>query len=87
MRLEVKTDNQIFLNRISSVLVLSGILFFAAVFVNISLKISTISKYYQINYRCKLLFVEKSSFNFKKLSRLTKLTNKQKIWDFCKEIQ
>ena len=87
MRLEVKTDNQIFLNRISYVLLLSGMFFFAALFVNTSLKLSTISKYYQINYRCKLLFVEKTSFNFKKLSRLTKLSNKQRIWDFCKEIK
>ena len=29
--------------------------------------------------------VEKSALNFKKLSRISNMKGKQKIWEFCKE--
>ena len=53
---------------------------------NISLKLSTIARFYEINYFCNLLSIDKSSFNFKKLSKLSNEQSKQKIWDLCREI-
>ena len=52
---------------------------------DISLKLGKISKYYQIEYNCSLLSVEKSTSNFKKLSKLSKLKSKQQIWEFCRD--
>ncbi len=53
---------------------------------NISFKLTTIKRFYEINYFCKLLSVDKSSYNFKKLSKLSKQKSKQKIWDLCREM-
>tara|TARA_B100000579_G_C22264421_1_gene590911 strand:- start:165 stop:437 length:273 start_codon:yes stop_codon:yes gene_type:complete len=52
---------------------------------NISLKLSNISKHYEINHLCRLLRVDKSSSNFKKISKFTKLKNKEKIWELCRD--
>ena len=52
---------------------------------DIALKLAIISRHYQINDNCRLLTVEKSSSNFEKLSSLSKLKSKQKIWEFCRE--
>ena len=59
---------------------------FLLIIVSISIKLGKISKYYEINYLCKLLTIEKKTFDFKKLSKLTNETNKQKIWNLCQEI-
>ncbi|MAJ90419.1 MAG: hypothetical protein CMD08_03995 [Flavobacteriales bacterium] len=53
---------------------------------NIAINLGKISSYYEINYLCKLLIIEKSSSNFKKLSKLTKQNTKQNMWDLCREI-
>ena len=53
---------------------------------NISFKLTTIKRFYEINYFCKLISVDKSSYNFKKLSKLTNQKNKQKILDLCREM-
>lgn len=53
---------------------------------NISFKLTTIKRFYEINYLCKLISVDKSSYNFKKLSQLTNQKSKQKIWDLCREM-
>ena len=82
MRFEVKTDQRRFSEYFSvTVLLIFGVLFF-----NLAFSLQKISRYYEINYFCKLILVEKSSYNFKKLERIINQKNKQKIWDFCKLI-
>ena len=86
MKFEIKTDQNRFSDKFSLSFSLSIITFFVFLFTNISLNINKISKYYEINYLCRLIIVDKTQGNFKKLSKLTKQTNKQKIWDFCREL-
>ena len=86
MKFEVKTRNDDLLK--SSFYIFLAFAFFSFTFIlsNISIKLGKISKQYEINYLCNLLIVEKSSLNFKKLSKLTNQTSKNKMWDLCKEI-
>ncbi len=86
MKLEVKTQNDDFTKSSFSFFLSFVILSFIILFANLSIKLGTISRYYEINYLCKLLTIDKSSNNFKKLSKLTNQTSKQKIWDLCREI-
>ena len=86
MKFEIKTDQNRFSDKLSLSFSLSIVTFFVFLFTNISLNINKISKYYEINYLCRLIIVDKTQGNFKKLSKLTKQTNKQKIWYFCREL-
>ena len=86
MKLELKTENKNYSNSLASFLRTSFKLALIIIFCDISFKLGIISRYYQIDYNCKILSVEKSSSSFKKLSRLSDLKNKQKIWEFCKEV-
>ena len=86
MRLEVKTDQRKFSEYFSEIFLVSFVLFLGVLFFNIVLSLQKISRYYETNYLCKLILVEKSSYNFKKLERIINQKNKQKIWDFCKLI-
>ena len=85
MKFELKTESEQYSKSFSHAL--STFLKFGLIiiFCDIAIKLGTISRLYQIEYNCKLLFIEKSKPNFKKLSRLFNLQNKQKIWEFCKE--
>ena len=85
MRFEIKTDQNRFSDKLSLSFAISIITFFAILFTNISVNINKLTIYYEINYLCRLILVDKSQSNFKKLSNLTKQLNKQKIWDFCRE--
>ena len=85
MKFEIKTDQNRFSDRLSLSLAISVITFFAILFTNISFNLNKLTSYYEINYLCRLILVDKSQSNFKKLSKLTKQLKKQKIWDFCKE--
>ena len=85
MKFEIKTDQNRFSDKLSLSFSLSIITFFVFLFTNISLNINKISKYYEINYLCRLIIVDKSQGNFKKLSKLTNQIKKQKIWDICRE--
>ena len=85
MKLEIKTDQNRFSDKLSLSLAISIITFFAVLFTNISFNLNKLTSYYEINYLCRLIIVDKSQSNFKKLSKLTKQLKKQKIWDFCKE--
>ena len=85
MKFEIKTDQNRFSDKLSLSLAISIITFIAIIFTNISLRINKLTRYYEINYLCKLIIVDKSQSNFKKLSKLTKQIKKQKIWDFCRE--
>jgi len=85
MKFEIKTDQDRFSDKFSLSFAISIITFFAILFTNISLNINKLTRYYEINFLCRLILVDKSQSNFKKLSKLTKQLKKQKIWDFCKE--
>ena len=86
MKFEVKTQNDEIWKSSSSVLYSVAILSFIVVISNISIKLGTIARHYEINYLCKLVTLDKSSRNFMKLSKLTNQNNKQKMWDLCREI-
>ena len=86
MKFEVKTQNDDLWNSSFSFLLIFALLSFIVILSNVSIKLGTISRYHEINYLCRLLTIEKSSYNFKKLSRLTNLNNKPKMWDLCREI-
>ena len=86
MKFELKTDSEhyaksfehLFRTIISTALII--------ILCDVSLKIGIISRHYQIYYNCKLLSVEKSKSNFKKLARFSDLKSKQRIWEFCREV-
>ena len=84
MKFELKTEKDYFNSSFLSIFLTILIIFLIVLISNISIKLGTISKNYEINYLCKLLTIEKSSTNFKKLSKISTLTSKQKIWDLCK---
>ncbi len=85
MKFELKTENEKYSNSFSNVIRTIFFISFIIIFCDLSLKLGNISRHYQINYNCKILSIEKSATNFKKLSSLSKLKSKQRIWDFCKE--
>ena len=86
MKFEVKTQNDDLWKSSFSVLLSIALFSFIVVLSNISIKLGAISRHYEIKYLCNLLTIEKSSLNFKKLSKLTNQTSKQKMWDLCREI-
>ena len=86
MKFEVKTQNDDLLKSSFFVFLSMTILSLIVVLSNISIKLGAISRYYEINYLCNLLTIEKASLNFKKLSNITNQNNKQKMWDLCREI-
>ena len=86
MKFEVKTQNDDPWKLSFSFLFFISLFSFIAILSNISIKLGPISRQYEINYLCNLLTIEKSSLNFKKLSKLTNQNNKQKMWDLCREI-
>ena len=86
MKFELKTEKE---NYSKSFLHFFGIFFFLTLIIilsDVALKLGIISKNYEINYLCRLLTVEKTATNFKKLSRLSNLKSKQQIWKFCIEV-
>ena len=86
MKFELKTEKE---NYSKSFLQFFGIIFFLTLIIilcDLALKFGVISKNYEIDYNCRLLSVEKSTTIFKKLSRLSDLKSKQRIWEFCKEV-
>ena len=86
MKFEVKTQNDDLWKSSFSILLSLALLSFIIILSNISIKLGTISRYYEINYLCNLLKIEKSSLNFRNLSKLTNQNSKQKMWDLCREI-
>ena len=85
MKFELKTENENYSKSISQFF---GIVFFITLIIilgDVALKLGIISRNHQIDYNCRLLSVEKSKPQFKKLSRISKLKSKQKIRDFCRE--
>ena len=86
MKFEVKTQNDDLWKSSFSVLLSIALLSFIVLLSNLSIKLGAISRNYEIKYLCNLLTIEKSSLNFKKLSKLTNQNSKQKMWDLCREI-
>ena len=86
MKFEVKTQNDDLWKSSFSVLLTIALFSFIVVLSNISIKLGAISRHYEMKFLCNLLTIERSSLNFKKLSKLTNQGNKQKMWDLCREI-
>ena len=86
MKLELKTENENYAKSFSHLLRTFFKLATIIIFCDIALKLGIISRHYQIEYNCELLSVEKSKPNFKKLSSLSNLKSKQRIWEFCREV-
>ena len=86
MKFEVKTQNEDVWKSSFSVLLFIALFSFIVVLSNISIKLGVISRHYEMKYLCNLLTIDKSSVNFKKLSKLTNQSTKQKMWDLCREI-
>ncbi len=86
MKFELKTDNEDYLKSFSYFFRTFFMLSIIIIFCDVALKLGIISRHYEIEYTCKLLSVEKSSAVFKKLSRLSNLKSKQRIWEFCREV-
>ena len=85
MKFELKTENENYSKSLSKILSRIFILVLTIIFCDVALKLRIISRNFQIENGCRLLSVEKSTSNFKKLSRLSDLKSKQKIWEFCRE--
>ena len=86
MKLELKTENE---NSSKQFLFLFGSIFIFALIIilcDVAIKLGIISRHYQIDYNCRILSFEKSTTNFKKLSKLSNLKSKQRIWEFCREV-
>ena len=86
MKFELKTENENYSKSISKFF---GIVFFITLIIilgDVALKLGIISRNHKIEYNCRLLSVEKSKPNFKKLSRLSNLKSKQQIWEFCRVV-
>ena len=85
MKFELKTENENYSKSFGYVI--RTIFSFALIIAlcDVSLKIGIISRHYQIDYKCRLLSIEKSKANFMKLSKILKLKSKQGIWEFCRE--
>ncbi len=86
MKFELKTEKE---NYSKSFLQFFGIFFFLTLIIILfdsALKLGIISRNHKIEYNCRLLTVEKSKTQFKKLSRLSNLKSKQQIWEFCSEV-
>ncbi len=86
MKFELKTENKNYAETFSHALRTIFSIALIIIFCDALLKLRIISRNYQIEYNCRLLSVEKTPSNFKKLSRLSKLKSKQRIWEFCKEV-
>ncbi|MBO8221072.1 hypothetical protein [Prochlorococcus marinus] len=85
MKFELKTENKNYLEKFSLALRTISALVLIIILCDASFKLRIISRHYLIDYNCKLLSVEKTKSNFKKLARLSNLKSKQRIWEFCKE--
>ena len=86
MKFELKTENENYSKSFSLFSVIVFVLTLIIILSDVAFKLRIISRYYDINYNCRLLSVEKSTNTFKKLSRLSNLKSKQRIWEFCKEV-
>ena len=85
MRFELKTENEKFSKSLSYIFCIVIALTLVFILCDVAVKLGKISRHYQIEYNCRLLSVEKSRTNFKKLSKLSSIKGKQRIWEFCRD--
>ena len=86
MKFELKTENENYAKSFSQIF---GMVFFLTLIIilsDVALKLGIISRNHKIDFNCRILSVEKSKTQFKKLSRLSNLKSKQQIWEFCREV-
>ncbi len=86
MKFELKTEKENYSKSFSQFFWVVFILTLIIILCDVSLKLGTISRSYDIDYYCRVLSVDKSKPQFKKLSRLSRLKSKQQIWEFCMKI-
>ena len=86
MKFELKTENENYSKSISQFFGIVFLITLLIILSDVALKLGIISRNHKIEYNCRLLSVEKSKSHFKKLSRLSNLKSKQKIWEFCREV-
>ena len=86
MKFELKTENENYSKSFSYFFGLVFIFSLIIILCDVSIKLGIISRHYQIEYNCRLLSFEKSTTNFKKLSMLSSLKSKQRIWELCREV-
>ena len=86
MKFELKTENENYPKSFSQFFVILFFLTLIIILCDVALKLGIISRNHQIEHNCRLLSIEKSKPQFKKLSRLSKLRSKQRIWEFCREV-
>jgi len=86
MKFELKTENENYSKSISQFICLVFFLSLIIILCDVALKLGIISRNHEIEYNCRLLSVEKSKPHFKKLSMLSNLKSKQRIWEFCSEV-
>ena len=86
MKFELKTENEKFPTSFSYFFRNFFIFVLIVLFADGSIILGIISRQYQIDYNCRLLNVSKSKSNFDKLSRITNLKSKQRIWEFCRNV-
>ena len=86
MKFELKTENEHDSKSFSQFFRIVFFLSLIIILCDVALKLGIISRNHKIEYNCRLLSVEKSKPNFKKLSKLSNLKSKQQIWEFCREV-
>ena len=86
MKFELKTENENYSKSFSQFFVIVFFLTLIIVLCDVAIKLGFISRNHQIEYNCRLLSVDKSKPQFKKLSRLSNLKSKQQIWEFCRDV-
>ena len=86
MKFELKTENENYSKSFSQFFRIVFFITLIIILCDVALKLGIISRNHKIEYNCKLLSVEKSTSKFKKLSRLSNLKSKQRIWEFCREV-
>ena len=86
MKFELKTENENYSKSFLQFFVIIFFLTLISILCDVALKLGIISRNHQIDYNCRLLSVEKSKSQFKKLSRISNLKSKQEIWEFCREV-
>ena len=86
MKFELKTENENYSKSFSQFFGIVFILTLIIIICDVALKLGIISRNHTIEYNCRILAVEKSKPQFKKLSRLSNLKSKQQIWEFCRDV-
>ena len=86
MKFELKTENENYSKSFLQFFVIIFFLTLVIILCDVALKLGVISRNHQIDFNCRLLSVEKSKSQFKKLSRISNLKSKQEIWEFCREV-